>query len=270
MSKTILVTGATDGIGKATALQLATQGAHVIVHGRSADKVQQTAAEIQSRTGQRAETLVADFASLAQVRACGEEITARFTRLDVLLHNAGVFMKTRMLTGDGYEMTFAVNHLAPFLLTYLVIDLLRRNGSARIVTVSSITHMGSPCDFDNLQGEKRYDGHAAYSVSKLANALFTVELAERLRGSGITANCLHPGVVATKLLRAGFGDMSGRSPERGAETSVYLAMSPEVEGTTGKFFMSKRVAEPSPLVRDAVIRTRLWQLSEQYTGIRWQ
>jgi len=123
------------------------------------------------------------------------------------------------------------------------------------------------CEFDNLQGEKRYDGRDAYSLSKLANVLFTVEVAERLQGSGVTATCLHPGVVATKLLREGFGSMSAASTERGAETSVYLAVSPEVEGMTGKYYVNKREAEPSPLVRDAALRARLWQLSERYTGI---
>ncbi len=192
---------------------------------------------------------------------------SRFPRLDVLLHNAGVFMKELRLTVDGYETTFAVNHLAPFLLTHLLSGLLRQSAPARIVTVSSITHVNCPWDFDNLQGEKRYDGRNAYSLSKLANVLFTVEVAQRLHGSGVTATCLHPGVVATKLLRAGFGGMSAASTDRGAETSVYLAVSPEVEGVTGKYFMNKREAEPSPLVRDVTIRTRLWELSERYTGI---
>jgi len=201
------------------------------------------------------------------VRACGEEIIKRFPRLDVLLHNAGVFMKDRILTVDGFETTFAVNHLAPFLLTHLLDGLLRRSAPARIVTVSSITHVNCPWDPGNLQGEKRYDGRHAYSLSKLANVLFTAEVAQRLLGAGITATCLHPGVVATKLLRAGFGSMSAASTERGAETSVYLAFAPEVEGVTGKYFMNQREAEPSPLARDAAIRAQLWELSERYTGI---
>jgi NAD(P)-dependent dehydrogenase (short-subunit alcohol dehydrogenase family) len=176
-------------------------------------------------------------------------------------------MKELLLTVDGFETTFAVNYLASFLLTHLLSGLLRQSAPARIVTVSSTTHVNCRCEFDNLQGEKRYDGRNAYSLSKLANVLFTVEVAQRLHGSGVTATCLHPGVVATKLLRAGFGSMSAASTDRGAETSVYLAVSPEVEGVTGKYFVNKREAEPSPLVRDAAVRTRLWQLSERYTGI---
>jgi NAD(P)-dependent dehydrogenase (short-subunit alcohol dehydrogenase family) len=201
------------------------------------------------------------------VRACGEEIVKRFPRLDVLLHNAGVFMKDRTLTVDGFETTFAVNHLAPFLLTHLLNGLLLQSAPARIVTVSSITHFNCPWDPGNLQGEMRYDGRNAYSLSKLANVLFTVEVARRFEGSGVTATCLHPGVVATKLLRAGFGSMSAASTERGAGTSVYLADSPEVEGVTGRYFVNQREAEPSPLARDVAVRMRLWELSEQYTGI---
>jgi NAD(P)-dependent dehydrogenase (short-subunit alcohol dehydrogenase family) len=265
--KTVLVTGATDGIGKATALQLAGLGARVIIHGRSTARLQQAANEIHETTGLLPDTLEADFSSLARVRECAEEIIKRFPRLNVLVHNAGVFAAERKLTVDGFETTFAVNHLAPFLLTRLLSGLLRRSVPARIVVVSSITHVNSTCDFDNLQGEKSYDGRNAYSLSKLANALFTVELAERLRGSGMTANFLHPGVVATKLLRAGFGNMSAASTARGAETSVYLASSPEVEGISGKYFVNRRESGPSPLVNDAAVRLRLWQLSERYTGI---
>jgi retinol dehydrogenase 14 len=265
--KTVLVTGATDGIGKATALQLATLGARVIVHGRSAERIQKAVADIKDSKGEPAEALEADFSSLARVRDCGAEILKRFPRLDVLVHNAGVFEADRRLTIDGFETTFAVNHLAPFLLTHVVLDLLRQSVPARIVLVSSITHVNSTCDFNNLQGERSYDGRKAYSLSKLANALFTVELAQRLRGSGITVNCLHPGVVATKLLRVGFGNMSAASTARGAETSVYLASSPEVEGVSGKYFVNRLEADPSPLANNAAIRSRLWQLSEEYVGI---
>ncbi|HBD09549.1 MAG TPA: short-chain dehydrogenase [Syntrophobacteraceae bacterium] len=265
--KTVLVTGATDGIGKATALQLAGLGARVIVHGRSADRIQRVVGEISEAKGIPAEGLQADFSSIACVRDCGAEILKRFSRLDVLVHNAGVFEADRRLTVDGFESTFAVNHLAPFLLTHAVLDLLRQSAPARIVLVSSITHVNSACDFNNLQGEKSYDGRKAYSLSKLANALFTVELAQRLRGSGITVNCLHPGVIATKLLRAGFGNMSAASTARGAETSVYLSSSQEVEGVSGKYFVNRQEADPSPLVHNVAFRSRLWQLTELYVGI---
>jgi retinol dehydrogenase 14 len=265
--KTVLVTGATDGIGKATAHQLAGLGAQVVIHGRSASRLQQVAGEIARATGTRPETLQADFASLAQVRSCAEEIIRRWKRLDVLVHNAGVFVQQRTLTIDGFESTFAVNHLAPFLLTHLLMGLLKQSAPARIVVVSSITHVNSPCDFDNLQGERSYDGRKAYSLSKLANALFTVELAQRLQGCGVTVNCLHPGVVATKLLREGFGSMAAASTAQGAETSVYLASSPDVEPVSGRYFVNCREATPSPLVHDAAIRRRLWERSELLTGI---
>jgi NAD(P)-dependent dehydrogenase (short-subunit alcohol dehydrogenase family) len=265
--KTVLVTGATDGIGRATAMALAELGARVIVHGRSASRIQQTAAEIRAHTGIMPETIEADFATLATVTACGEEILKRFPRLDVLVHNAGVFVPQRTLTMDGYETTFAVNHLAPFLLTHVLGRLIRQSAPMRIVVVSSITHLGISLDLDNLQGEKSYDGRQAYSLSKLANVMFTVELANRMRGSGVCINCLHPGVVATKLLRTGYGSMDAAPPGRGAETSIYLAASPAVEGVTGKFFKNQRESEPSPLVRDAALRARLWTLSEKLCGI---
>lgn len=265
--KTVLVTGATDGIGKAAAMELAGLGARVIIHGRSARRIRDAAAEIATKTGSATETLEADFSSLANVRACGEEILRRFPRLDVLVHNAGVFVGERTLTPDGHETTFAVNHLAPFLLTHALAELVRQSAPMRIVVVSSIAHVSSSLDFGNLQGEHGYDGRQAYSLSKLANAMFTVELADRLRGSGICANYLHPGAIATKLLRAGYGNMNARSPEQGAETIVYLAASRAVEGVTGKFFKNKREAEPSPLVHDAGLRARLWTVSEKLCGI---
>ncbi len=265
--KTVLVTGATDGIGKATAHQLAQLGARVIVHGRSPERLRQTAEELRSASGKEVETLQCDLSSLAQVRAMAGEIRGRFPRLDVLVHNAGVFMKSRTLTVDGLEATFAVNHLAPFLLTHLVQDLLLKSSPARVVIVSSTTHVHCTCDFDNLQGEKSYDGRYAYSLSKLGNVLFTVELADRLKGSGVTANCLHPGVVGTKLLREGYGSMNAASTERGAETSVFLASSPDVAGVSGKYFVNKREAEPSTLASDAAVRARLWRVSRELCGI---
>lgn len=265
--KTVLVTGATDGIGKATALALGTLGAHVILHGRSAQRLSLAAGEIHAATGSSADTLQADFSSLAAVRMCAEQILREFPRLDALVHNAGIFARHREVTPDGYESTLAINHLAPFLLTHLLEGFLRQSSPARIVVVSSITHVQSTLDFENLQGEKRYDGREAYSLSKLANAMFTVELAERLRGSGVTVNCFHPGVIATKLLRSGYGNMAAASPDRGAEQAVYLVASPDVEGVTGKYFVNGREARPSPLVHDASLRARLWRVSEQLCGI---
>jgi NAD(P)-dependent dehydrogenase (short-subunit alcohol dehydrogenase family) len=200
------------------------------------------------------------------VRTAAASLIERYPAIHVIVHNAGVYMTGRVLTGEGFEMTFAVNHLAPHLLTGLLLGHLRKSGRARIVTVSSMVHMRAKIDFENLQGEKHYDGYSAYGLSKLANVLFTLELAERLRGTDVTATCLHPGVIATKLLRAGFGSSQGGSVESGAQTSVYLVSSPDVEGVTGAYFVDKKQATPSPLASDAALRRRLWEVSDALVG----
>jgi NAD(P)-dependent dehydrogenase (short-subunit alcohol dehydrogenase family) len=266
-NKTILVTGSTDGIGKQTALDLARTGATVILHGRSIDRCKAAQAEIQRLTGNAdVQFVTADLALLADVRRLAETVKEKFPQLNVLINNAGVFMNERKLTMDGFEMTFAVNHLAPFLLTHLLLDVLKANAPARIVTVSSMAHQRGGVDFKNLQAEKRFDGYAAYSLSKLANVLFTVELAERLNGTSITANSLHPGVITTKLLAAGF-NMSGASLAEGAETSVYLATSLEVDGVTGKYFVKKKISSPSPLSHDEKLLKEFWTVSEKLCGL---
>jgi NAD(P)-dependent dehydrogenase (short-subunit alcohol dehydrogenase family) len=242
-------------------------GARVLVHGR--DPVRARAAVEAIRQAARAEAVepvVADFSSLHQVRQLAAEVRSRYDRLDVLVHNAGIYLRSRRLTHDGLETTFTVNHLAPFLLTHLLLAWLTRAAPARVVVVSSTTHRGARLDFENLQGEKQYDGYGAYARSKLANVLFAFELAERVRGLGLTANCLHPGVVNTKLLRAGWGS-GGVDLEAGAATSVYLASAPEVEGVTGRYFVNRREAEPSPLAHDRGLRHRLWEVSARLTGI---
>ncbi|MFN7134432.1 MAG: SDR family oxidoreductase, partial [Myxococcales bacterium] len=261
---TMLVTCATDGIGRQTALELVRRGARVLVHGRDPEKTARTA-EALAKDG-RAEPLVADLASLAQVRQLAREVEGRTGQLDVLLNNAGVFMNERRLTADGFETTFAVNHLAPFLLTNLLRPLLERTPGARVVTVSSVAHHRGQLDFGNLQGERRFDGYGAYALSKLANVLFTLELAERLAGSGVTANCLHPGVITTKLLKAGFG-MSGAPVASGAATSVYLATSDEVRGVSGKYFADCQEAPLAPAAGDADARRRLWDESARLVGL---
>jgi NAD(P)-dependent dehydrogenase (short-subunit alcohol dehydrogenase family) len=272
MKGIMLVTGATDGIGKATALELAKRGAYVIIHGRNLQKVQQTIAEIHHQVpNAQLDYAVADFSSLSEVSALAEDLLARFSTLNVLIHNAGVYMKRRQLSADGYEMTFAVNHLAPFCLTQLLLPRLRES-HARVITVASMVHANVPIDFNNLNAEKYFDGYKAYAQSKTANILFAKELAEREQGN-LTSNSLHPGVIATKLLAAGFGLM-GASPERGAVTSVYLATADEVANVTGKYFVDCQEKTAAPHATDPAVRKQLWKVSEEMIksklGAIWQ
>jgi NAD(P)-dependent dehydrogenase (short-subunit alcohol dehydrogenase family) len=267
-TKIILVTGSTDGIGKETARQLAQIGATVIVHGRHADRCEATRDEIRSATGNpRVDFVSADLSSQRQVRRMAAEIIARYDRLHVLINNAGVIVLQRQISEDGVELSFAVNHLAPFLLTHLLLDLLKRSAPARIVNVSSTVHYDAPLKFDNLQGERRYNGVEAYKVAKLGNVLFTYELADRLKDSGVTVNCLHPGVVATKLLDIGWGWSNGLSPAQGAALSVYLATSPEVEQVTGRYFEGKSAGGASPKATDVKLRRKFWGISAQLAGL---
>jgi NAD(P)-dependent dehydrogenase (short-subunit alcohol dehydrogenase family) len=266
--RTILITGATDGIGKQTALELAGLGAAVLLHGRDRAKGERVLAEIRAATGnKRLSLLIADLASLNQVRALAAEVRAACPRLDVLVNNAAVHIPQRQITEDGIETTFAVNHLAPFLLTNLLLDLLKASAPARIVNVSSDAHLGATIDFDNLQGERRYSGVDAYRLSKLGNVLFTFELAERLRGTGVTANCLHPGVIATKLLHGGWPQLRGDNLAAGALTTVYLATSSEIADISGRFFLNQRIAKASELADDVALRQRFWDVSAGLVGL---
>jgi NAD(P)-dependent dehydrogenase (short-subunit alcohol dehydrogenase family) len=199
------------------------------------------------------------------MRALALEVGERVGHLDVLVNNAAVFMKERVLTVDGFETTFAVNHLAPFLLTGLLLEPLRAARAARVVNVSSMAHEAAHLDFDNLQGERRFDGFGAYALSKLANVLFTLELAERLQATAITANCLHPGVVTTKLLTRGFG-ITGIPVERGSRIVTHLALDPGLEGVTGNYFMECRPAPPAVLARESGVRRAFWELTESLVG----
>jgi len=266
--KIVLITGSTDGIGKETARQLAQLGVTVVVHGRAAERCQTTRDELRAATGNpNVDFVVADLSSQRQVRQMAAEIIARYDRLHVLINNAGVILLQRQLSEDGLEASFAVNHLAPFLLTHLLLDLLKTSVPASIVNVSSTVHYDAPLKFDNLQGERRYNGIEAYKVAKLGNVLFTFELAERLKGSGVTANCLHPGVVATKLLGTGWGWSNGLTSAQGAALSVYLATSPEVEQVTGKYFEGKSAGGASPKANDAQLRRKFWDVSAQLVGL---
>ena len=275
---TCLVTGATSGIGKETALRLAMLGAEVIVVARDTARGEAVAAEISSRAPlARVEVMTADLSSLAQVRRLAGEVVARRDRLDVLVNNAGVISMRRQLTAEGLETTFATNHLGPFLLTSLLRGLLEGSAPARVVTVSSAAHSqvraipwdDLPYGTDSGQGQ-------AYPLSKLLNILFTAELARRLAGTGVTANCLHPGFVCTALGRDMTGVLSAvvplllrfrPGPATGAATSVYLASSAEVAGVTGAYFVKCKPARPSALARDAQAAARLWALSEDLAGV---
>jgi retinol dehydrogenase-14 len=265
--KVILVTGATDGIGRETARILASQGHRVVLHGRTAAKAEAAAREVlrDLPTADLA-TAAADLSRQGEVRALAAALRAAHPRLDVLIHNAGVYATTRQLTPDGLELTFAVNHLAPFLLTHLLLDRVRE-ARGRVVVVASGVHGDASLDLEDLQGERGWDGYGAYARSKLCNVLFAAELAERLQGSGATANSLHPGVVGTKLLRAGFAMEGPDSLAQGAATSVYLATSPEVEGVSGRYFVRQRAVPPSRLARQPGLRAALWAVSERLVGL---
>jgi NAD(P)-dependent dehydrogenase (short-subunit alcohol dehydrogenase family) len=277
--KTILITGATRGIGYAAAEALAAMGAHVIVHGRDAQRVQTACETIRnSAAGGNVSAAIADLGSLEEVRRLASEIQASCERLDVLVNNAGLVTSKRQETVDGLERQLAVNHLAPFLLTSLLLDKLKASARARIVNVSSNAHHRSAFDIDDLNWERRrYSGIGAYGATKLANILFTRELADRLEGTGVTANCLHPGVVATNIftgmgvLGTIFGILSKPlllPARRGAETSVYLAASPDIEDVSGQYFNESSPVEPHPAATDRGIARALWETSERLTGLR--
>jgi NAD(P)-dependent dehydrogenase (short-subunit alcohol dehydrogenase family) len=272
-----VVTGATNGIGRATAEALAALGAAVVIHGRDPAAVERVRGEIAQATGNRAVAgVVADFGSLADVRRMAGELAAE--RIDVLVNNAGTMTNKRKTTADGFERQFGVNHLAPFLLTNLLLDTLARSAAARVVNVASEAHRRASIDFADLQSERTaYQGLRVYGVSKLANMLFTAELARRLAGGPVTANSLHPGVVATNIANdLGIGGvvfrMIGRllplSPSAGAATTVYLAASPEVSGVTGKYFDRCRERAPAPAATDMAAAARLWDASERLVGLR--
>lgn len=266
--KIMLVTGATNGIGRVTARELARLGAQVTLLSRNAEKCARVAEEIRRDTGTPVDYLAADLSTLEGIARAAEAFKQRQRRLDVLVNNAGGVFIRRSVTADGLEMTFALNHLAYFLLTGLLLDVLKQSAPARVVNVSSGLHMRAHLDFDDLQYARRYSGFQAYGRSKLANVLFTYELARRLAGSGVTVNCLHPGYVNTGLsLNNGpiygvFAGLSarlfGRKPEEGARTSIYLAASPEVEGVTGKYFADCQPISSSPESYDKEVAARLW------------
>ena len=273
--KRVVVTGATLGIGRVTALELARRGAEVIIVARDRAKADATVAELMQAGAPAASAVVGDLSLMQSVRAIADELRGRFDRLDVLVNNAGAVFGERKLTAEGFERTFALNHLSYFLLTNLLLDRLQAAGQARVVNVSSAAHQPARMDFDNLQSEKKYSAFGAYCVSKLENLLFTFELARRLAASGVTANAAHPGPVAS-----GFGTTEGwigkvmplarlfmLTPEKGARTSIFLASSPELTGTTGKYFAKCKPVRPSARALDEASQKRLWEVSAKLTGL---
>lgn len=262
-NKIVLITGATDGIGKQTAIDLALMGASLILHGRSKERLLKTRDEITKLTdNHKTDIIGSDFSSLNQVKTMAEEIISGFEHPDVLINNAGVYMKEKQLTEHGFETTFAVNHLAHFLLTNYLIDLSKLQPTARIINVSSVAHRRANLDFGNLNSEKSFNAYNSYAVSKLANVLFTYELSGMLKGTGITVNALHPGVINTKLLWEGF-KIQGAPLAEGAETPVYLASSDEVNDITAKYFIRKKETASSKASYNTGYQKMMWNLSEQ-------
>jgi len=275
--RTCVVTGATSGIGEETALGLAREGARVFVVGRSPERGQSAVTRIRAQAANEAvEFLQADLACLAEVRRLADEVLERCPRLDVLVNNAGVVNLRRTTTVDGFEAMFAVNHLAYFLLTHLLLDRLRESAPARIVNVASDAHRFGTLDIGDLQGERSYSALRSYGKSKFANIVFTAELARRLEGSGVTANCLHPGAVATRLGKnngwlgrnlTGLLKPFFLTPAQGARTSLYVATAPELEGVSGRYFAKSREAEPVPATQDLELGRRLWEKSAALCGL---
>ena len=275
--KVCLVTGSNSGIGKVTARELARMGATVVMLCRNRAKGEAAQAEIISATGnQNVDLIVADLAAQAEVHRAVAELRQKYQQLHVLINNAGGIRNARQVTPDGLETTFALNHLAPFLLTELLLDTLKASAPARIVNVSSMAHASGRIDFADLQGEKRYSQWKAYSQSKLAMILFTYELAEQLKSSNVTVNALHPGAINSNFDSGMSGFMRWGwklitpfllNVEQGAQTTLYLATSPDVEGVSGKYFSNQRETKSSARSYDPATRQRLWKVSTELTHL---
>lgn len=265
--KTVLITGSTEGIGHQTARELAQMGARVLVHGRTQAEAEAALAELRTAVPQaNLELLAADFSSLDEVSQLANRVSSAYRQLDVLINNAGVLPTRRRVSQDGYELTFAINHLAHFLLTNRLLPLLRSAPEGRVITVSSAMHFQGSIAFDDLQLTHGWTNYRAYSQSKLANVLFSNALARRL-GPGTTANALHPGVVPTRLLIEGLGLQGPDSLHEGAATSVYLASSPGVRGVTGRYFERCRERAAAPASHNQAWQDELWALSAAMTGL---
>jgi retinol dehydrogenase 14 len=276
--KTVLITGGTSGIGKATAVAMAAMGANVVVVGRNQERGGAAVEEIKAQShNESVELMLADLSVQAEVRRLAEEFLERYDRLDVLVNNAGLVQSKRTETPDGIETTLAINHLAPFLLTNLLLGCLEQSALSRVITVSSEAQRWGTMDFEDMQSRRKYRGFPVYGMTKLANIMFTYELAERLNGTGVAVNCLHPGSVGTNFGQNNKGIMAlffrtfkpfMRSPEQGADTLVWLASSPEVDGVSGKYFSDRKEIEAKKVAYDRVARRRLWEISEELTGLK--
>jgi NAD(P)-dependent dehydrogenase (short-subunit alcohol dehydrogenase family) len=276
--KTVLITGGTSGIGKAAAVALAAMDANVVIVGRNSGRGEAAVEEIRARSRNEAvELLLADLSAQSEVRRLAEEFEGRHERLDVLANNAGLVQSKRTETPDGIETTLAINHLAPFLLTNLLLDRLKGSAPSRVITVSSEAQRWGKMAFEDMQSRRKYRGFPVYGMTKLANIMFTYELAERLNGTGVTATCLHPGSVGTNFGQNNRGPMAlffrtfkpfMRSSEKGADTLVWLASSPEVDGVSGKYYFGHKEIEAQKVAYDPAARRRLWEISEELTGLK--
>lgn len=273
-SNVMIVTGATNGIGRVTAHELAKTGATVVLVARSQERLDMVCNDIRTQIPHaQLDTICADLSAQADVLRVAETMRSRYPRVDVLINNAGAFYTERLMSVDGIEMTWALNHMAPFLLTNALLDVMRASAPARIITVSSMAHRAAQINFTDIEGAKRYSGWNAYAQSKLANILFTYELAYRLQQTDITVNCLHPGFVATGFAHNNKGLVAwingalqryfAVSPEKGAETSIFLATSPTVAQVTGQYFVDCKSVSSAPQSYDVTARRRLWELSLQ-------
>ncbi len=267
--KTILITGSTDGIGLQTAIELLNRNFHVIFHGRNQQRLKRALNIALSKTNAakaNVDSIVFDLASLEEIRLGAKTIKNKFNKIDVLINNAGVYLPKLTFTKDGFEATFGINHLSHFLLTNLLLELIERSDEGKIISVSSIAHSRGDIDFENLNAEKFYEPYFAYAQSKFANILFTYRLAKKLSGKNIAVNCLHPGVISTKLLHAGF-NIQGDNVEKGARTSVFLASQPNSVTGSGNYFIDDKPAPSAPATYDEDLQIKLWEISSKMTEL---
>jgi NAD(P)-dependent dehydrogenase (short-subunit alcohol dehydrogenase family) len=262
MKTTVLVSGATDGIGKQTAMELAMAEYHVIVHGKDIDRVENTTDQLKKTSKNNdIEGFASNFESLKDVSVLADKIKDKYDKLDVLINNAGIFQKERETTVDGFEKTFQVNHLSHFLLTNLLLDLIRKSEKGKIINVASMVH-ATAIDFENLQGEQNFEGSEAYALSKLCNVLFTYKLDRILDKENVSVNCLHPGVINTKLLRSNWGGIGG-SVKEGAENVLYVATYEEIDYVSGKYFVNKMPQSSATITYEEDKQDKLWKVSEE-------